>query len=138
MTSIYNYQKHITDLRTIEMALPDDGATELATIDGITYVSVQESADLPDQPSELTITETLLTDELKQEISKRSPHVRLINERVVERIRERYTENDELKFARLAWSDVKTAEDQAELDAYDAHVESARLWGRDQKALLGL
>lgn len=142
MPSIYKYQKHITQTKTVALNMPEgeDGqeGLELATIDGETYVVIPNGLTLPEQPEEISAELVVLTPELRQTICSNSPHIHLIDERVVERIRERYTQNDELKYARLAWSDAKTAEDLAELGEYDAHVESARSWGRDQKALLGL
>lgn len=143
MPFIYSYQKHTDEIRTVEAILPNgvDGeplGVELATIDNATYICVKDGAALPAQPSEITLEPVELTPELKKAISQASPHVRLINERVVERIRARYSENDELKMARIAWSENKTPEEEQELLDYDSFVELARSWGRDQKAALGL
>lgn len=94
--------------------------------------------ELPKQPEELEVIEVSIYPELCEEIRKHSPHIRLIDERVVERIRKRYTQNDELKFARLGWRGDNPSDVQQELEAYDSFVEAARQWGREEKAKLGL
>lgn len=149
MTSIYSYQKYIDEHRTVELVLPsDDGepvGVELATIEGTTYVSVPSGLVLPEQPSEIaaSVQQVALGDELKSEIRKVSTHAQLIDARVVERIRSKYTENDELKFARLGWMLAAGKIDESEVDldeleAFNAHVEAARNWGRTERAKLGL
>jgi hypothetical protein len=71
-----------------------------------------------------------LTDELKESIKSASPHVQLINDRVVSKIREVYSLNDEIKMIRLSPSEESTA--------YNDYVEECRDWGRTEKARLGL
>ena len=68
----------------------EDRITELCTIDGVTYVSVPDGITLPEQPEQITVEEVALTDELKAAIRVASPHVQLIDERVVMKIREKY------------------------------------------------
>lgn len=135
MTSIVSYQKFIDAQRTVEIRLPEGDnnqriGTELATIDGVTYVSLPEGAVLPAQPEEITVTPVTLTPDLKASISDVSPHVRLIRQLVSEKIAERYTTGDEIKLIRTAPS--------AEFEAYNAYAEDCRAWGREQKAALGL
>lgn len=131
---IYSYRKHIDEIRTVEMELPvvgmDRQGQELATIDGITYVFVPDTTTLPPQPPEITVAAATLTDAQRDSIKASSPHIRLINDRVVEMIRQRYSVDDEIKMLRIAPSDETTA--------YNAYVEECRAWGRDQKAALGL
>jgi hypothetical protein len=137
MTKIYKYQK-VQDAYTTHCRVePDynlleteDRITELCTIDGITYVSVPDSIILPAQPEQITVEEVVLTDELKAAIKSESPHVQLINERVVAKIREIYSLNDEIKMIRLSPSEEPTA--------YNEYVEACREWGRVAKANLGL
>lgn len=71
-----------------------------------------------------------LDDELREQIKSASPHVWLINERVRDKIAEAYPLHEEIKLLRTAPS--------AEFEAYNAHAEACREWGRAQKALLGL
>ncbi len=130
------------------MALPyemdsENQCTELCTIDGITYISVPESVTLPDQPAELTITETTITPELREQIKAASPHCALIAERMEARIRSKYSLSDEQYFARIgvgAALGVYTFEpgEQDELLAFGAYVEACRQWGCDERAKLGL
>ena len=137
MTKIYKYQKVQDAYTTHCLVEPDynlleteDRITELCTIDGITYVSVPDSIILPAQPEQITVEEVVLTDELKAAIKSESPHVQLINERVVAKIREIYSLNDEIKMIRLSPSE--------ESAAYNEYVEACREWGRVAKANLGL
>ena len=132
MPSIVRYRKHITRDITRILNAPED-ATELAVLDGWTYVSLPDGEELPaDQPEEIahTITPVTLDDELREQIKSASPHVWLINERVRGRIAEAYPLHEEIKLLRTAPS--------PEFEAYNAHAEACREWGRAQKALLGL
>lgn len=139
MISIIGYRKHIDSQITRELRLPEDSAThrplgtELATIDGITYVALPDGATLPgEQPAEIAanVAPVTLTDALRDAIKAASPHVRLINERVREAISERYSIADEIKLLRTAPS--------PEMVAYNAYAEECRAWGRAEKAKLGL
>ena len=137
MTKIYKYQKVQDAYTTHCLVEPDynlleteDRITELCIIDGVTYVSVPDSIILPAQPEQITVEEVVLTDELKAAIKSASPHVQLINDRVVSKIREVYSLNDEIKMIRLSPSEESTA--------YDEYVEACREWGRVAKANLGL
>lgn len=137
MAKIYKYQKAQDAYTTHCLVEPDynlleteDRITELCTIDGVTYVSVPDSITLPEQPEQITVEEVVLTDELKAAIKAESPHVQLINERVVAKIRERYSLNDEIKMIRLSPSEESTA--------YDEYVEVCRDWGKTEKARLGV
>lgn len=138
MPSIVSYQKFIDAVRTVEIRLPEGDqhqriGTELATINGLTYVSLPDGIALPsEQPEEIaaSIEVVTLPPALRGEIANASPHVRLIRERVAERIAERYSIGDEIKLLRTAPS--------AEFEAYNAYAEDCRAWGREQKAALGL
>lgn len=132
---IYSYQKHIDELRTVEIRLPmgvqnERIGTELATIDGITYVHLPDDHTLPEQPPEINPQPVTLTTELRDAIKAASPHVRLINSRIVDMIRLKYSADDEIKMLRLAPSE--------ESAAYNSYVEQCRSWGRDRKAEIGL
>lgn len=132
---IYCYQKHTDSLRTVEIVLPEGEnhqriGTELATIDGTTYVYLPDTAELPEQPIEIDVVPVELTDALREAIKAASPHVRLINQRVEDRIRQRYSASDEIKMLRIAPS--------AETSAWNDYVEDCRGWGREQKAAIGL
>ena len=152
MISIVAYQKIYTPWVTIEMQLPDsvdqgDGhelhCTELATLDGVTYVAVPDELQLPEQPPVLTITPVVLDDELRERIKAASPHCQLIAERMEEKIRARYSISDEQYFARIgvgrALSMYEFEEGEIEeLTAFGEHVEAVRAWGRAEREKLGL
>lgn len=106
---------------------------ELCTIDGVTYVSVPDDVELPeDQPASIaeSVQVVVLTDELCERIKSHSTHVQLINERVKSKIAERYSLSDELKEIRNPSS--------TSFRVYADHAEECRAWGREQKSLLGL
>jgi hypothetical protein len=137
MEKIYKYRKITDDITTYCLLEPDynllatdERVKELATIAGYTYVSVPDGIVLPEQPEQITVEEVTLTDELKKAIKTASPHVQLINERVVEKIRQKYSLNDEIKMLRIPPSDESTA--------YNEYIESCRMWGKEEKAKLGL
>lgn len=135
------YRKSITALNTWELRLPESApgerqGQEIATLaDGRTIVCLDDGATLPtDQPAQIAASiETLpspLPDELRAQIVATSPHVRLINARVVEQIRAVYSVDDEIKMLRIAPSEETTA--------WNDHVEACRAWGRAERAKLGL
>lgn len=137
MPKIYQYRKVIDAFTTHSLREPDsasareeDRITELCTIDGMTYVSVPDTVILPVQPKEISVEEIALTAELGDAIKAASPHVALINERVVAKIRDRYSVDDEFKMIRIGPS--------PETEAYNDHIEACRAWGRAEKARLGL
>lgn len=137
MVKIYKYQKALDQFTTHCLAEPDynlseteDRITELCTIGADTYVSVPDSIILPAQPEEITVVEVTLTDVLIAELRAVSPHVLLINDRVVAKIRETYSLNDEIKLLRIGLSEESTA--------YNDYVEECRAWGWAEKAKLGL
>ena len=152
MPTIYSYQKYTDSQISRTLRLPEDSVTlipigtELATIDGITYVSIPDGVVLPaDQPTEISasIQVVILSDAQKSAIKAISPHVALINARVIERVRDKYSIEDELKFARIGIGAAlgiyafQTGE-QAELTAFGDFVQQWRTWGRNEKAKLGL
>ncbi len=137
MATLYTYQKVTDKFTTHTLHEPDyqeteAHITELCTIDGQTYVSVPDTVTLPDQPETVkkTLQKIAPDDALKLKIKNTSRHVRLINDRVIERIREQYSVNDEIKMLRLAPS-VESA-------AYNDYVEECRTWGQNEKKKLGV
>ena len=138
MTSLIAYRKSIDTIHTHELRLPIEAGQpagqELATLaDGRTVVVL--FADLPaGQPAEIAASiETLpspLPQALHDEIKAASPACRLIATQVVDKIRARYSADDEIKLLRLAPS--------PETAAWNASAEQCRQWGCDQRALLGL
>jgi hypothetical protein len=120
--------------------------TELATIDGVTYISLPDAAVLPmNQPDEIasSIQPVTLTDQLRAEIKADSPHCQLIAQRVIEQIRSRYSVDDEAYYARIGIGvalgiyEFEPGENDALLQ-FGNYVEQCRQWGRDQRAAIGL
>jgi len=71
MAYFISYKKYVTKTVTRDLSLGETNATELATIGGVTYVSIPDGAVLPsDQPAEIagTITPVTLTPELAQKL----------------------------------------------------------------------
>lgn len=149
MPYIVRYQKVIDEHTTHRLRPPLDAdgesqATELCTLDdGYTYVAVEDGAELPAQPAELTIEQVELTAALRETIKQNSPHTALIQQRMQQQIRARYSLDDELYLARIGVGQNRgtyttTAEEDALLDDYQAYVEGVRDWGRGERAKLGL
>lgn len=151
MASIVSYRKYTDPQITRTLHLPagtDQGTigTELATIDGITYVSLPDGAVLPvDQPTEIaaTILAVTLTEALRDAIKAVSPHTRLISARMIEQIRAKHSIDDEMYFARISIGSANGMYDAsvgelAEVAAFGVFVEGVRDWGRVQRAALGL
>ncbi|WP_396189833.1 hypothetical protein [Flavobacterium sp.] len=135
MSSIYKYRRITTEGpngTTLYFKNADEGdrALELAEVAGWHYVSVQDTAQLPEQPAEIEWQAVTLDAETKAAIMATSRAVQLINQGVVDQIRALYSVDDELKLLRTAPS--------AEFEAYNAHAEDCRAWGRAEKAKLGL
>lgn len=85
----------------------------------------------------------VLTPELRQTLKSNSTHCDLIASRVEQKIREKYSLNDEQYFSRIASGaalNLYTFEsgEQNALIAFGNYVESCRQWGRQERAKLGL
>ena len=136
---IKKYMKIITEYTTYTLLEPDyqdddTRCTELCTIGDDTYIHVPLDVTLPSQPEQITLIDVDLTDELRSELKALSPHTRLINARVVEKIREKYTHDDEFKMHRKHMQGGATPETQA----YINHVAAAMAWGVAEKGKIGL
>lgn len=107
-----------------------DEAVELCEIGGFHYVYVPDAANLPDQPSSINWTQAQETVELLTNIRSASSLVRIINAQVVDKIRAKYSVDDEIKLLRTQSS--------PEFDEWSAYVEMCRDWGRTEKAKIGL
>ena len=138
MPKIYKYRKVTDKFTTHTLKEPDvrEGETritELCTVAGETFVSVPDGVKMPVQPATIasTVKEVLnFKPGEKDKIKKASPYVRLISQRVVEKIRKRYSINDELKMLRTGPT-AETAE-------YFDYCEACVAWGKAEKAKLGV
>ena len=154
MTSLIAYRRVIDSVTTHSLRLPDPvqgqpGAQELCTLpDGRTVVALFDGATLPtDQPTQIAASiETLpnpLPDLLREQIKAASPMVRLIGQRMIDQIRESYTIDDEMYFARIGVGAATglytpTSDEMQALTVFGEFVEAMRQWGRDERAKLGL
>lgn len=153
MPSLYAYRKHINAINTHELALPQSDAQErtgqeLATLpDGRTVVVLFDGFTLPEQ-QHATIAASItkldpLSDELKNAIREASPHVRLINAQMQERIRAKYSAEDEMKFSRIGVGQAlgqykMSASEAAALQAFGVYLEECRQWAKGERAALGV
>lgn len=131
---ILKYRKQSNKYTTFLVIEPDynlldtgNRVTELCTLDGYTYISIPDALALPDQPKEVVLEKVDLTDKLKEQIKAASPDCISIKGRVVDKIRSRYTLNDELKCLRTGDTEV-----------YNSFVEECRALGQEELKRLGL
>jgi len=143
---IYKYKKIITEGpngTTICARLPDGEGLELCEIGGYTYFHIPESVMLPEQHPDIVLENVVLTDSLRNAIKKSSRACQLIDMCMQEMIREQYTAEDEMYFARIGTGkalgvyEFQNGEENALLE-YGNFVESVRQWGRDERAKIGL
>lgn len=144
MPSIVSYQKAYDATTTYELGEPD-GATELCTLNGTTYVALPDGAILPPQPAQIAASIQAVTPDsaLRAAIIAASPHCQLIDERMRTQIRDAYDLETELKYARIGVGAAMgmyqpTPDEVADMTAFGAHVEAVRQWGRAERAKLGL
>lgn len=152
MTTIISYKKTYDTHTTYELHMPDVQGTEgdifcaeLGTIDGLTYVSVPDGVTLPEQLPQVAATLQTVTPtaELRAQLKAASPRCALIAERMVQKIRARYSPDDEMFFARIGLGSVLgmyqlPPAEKAEMQAFGEFVEAVRQWGRAERAKLGL
>ncbi len=146
MPSIVIYQKAYDATTTYQAALPE-GATELCTLDGVTYVSLPDGASLPDgQPAQIaaSIQVVILDATLRVAIKGASPHCALIKSRGHQRVIDAgYSREDQAKLDRKlaaagAGLITLTPADMSLLTAYAGANLAADAWASEQYAGLGL
>ena len=144
MPVISRYQP-VTDEYTIYRVSSDmeSSITTLCEFGGWVYLSIPDGVS-PVIPAQITTYGPVeLTDELREQIKVASPHTQLIAQRVIDKIRAKYTLDDELYFARIAVGALQgsyelQSGEAAAIEQYQIDVESAREWGRQERAKLGL
>lgn len=151
-TSIVSYRKTSDAFTTYELRVPDaqgdEGevyCAELGTIDGVTYVAVPAGVTLPEQHPQVSVTLRVVTlaTQLREQLKSISPHCALISERMVQKIRARYSIDDEMFFARIGVGAATgmyepTESELVEMRVFGAFVEEVRQWGRAERERLGL
>ena len=135
---------------TITLVEPDyeeteQRITELCTIGDDTYVHIPDGCVLPEQPFDIDVgMETVtLTPELKEEIKALSPHIRLSYKRLQDRIRSRYSIEDEQYLTRITVGSLSgtytmQADEPGLIAEYQAWVEECREIARLERTALGL
>jgi hypothetical protein len=122
-----------------EIATLKDGRTVCVLFDGYTLPAEQPA---PIKTS-ITVLPSPLPKELRDEIREASPHSRLIGSRMQERIRARYSQEDELKFSRIGTGQAlnlytMSEAEQAAIGQFGLYLEECREWARAERAKLGL
>jgi len=102
---------------------------QLEEFDNYQYVAFEEKA--PEQPKGIILEEVVLTAELKEKLRKNSSHWQRYKERVIEKIREKYSLDDEINI-------IKTTEDKTKITEYDEYVKSVKDYYAKYKANLGI
>jgi hypothetical protein len=155
MTTLIAYRKQTDQITTHTLRLPtlekmgDPAGQEIATLeDGRTIVVLPDGAKLPaDQPTQIKdsieVLPTPLPDALKEQIRTASPHVNLINTRMQDRIRARYSQEDELKFSRIGTGQAlgmykMTDAEKAAMVDFGVYLEECRQWAKGERAKLGV
>lgn len=116
---------------------------ELATIGTTTYVAIPDDAILPLQEDGIVLEPVDLTSKLRDQIKAASWQCQRIEQLMQERIRARYSVEDELFLQRIKLGNVsgmyefQPGEEQ-EIDTAMMFLESVREWGRGERAKLGL
>jgi hypothetical protein len=98
-----------------------------------------------DQPAEIaaSIAAVTLDGVLREQIKSASPHCKLISQRMIDKIRDLYSIDDEMYFARIGVGAangmyVPTMDELQAMTVFGEFVESIRQWGRTERAKLGL
>ena len=150
MSKIMSYQKITDKFTTHTLREPDyeqleseDRITELCTIDGITYVSVPDTVDLPKQPADIakTLKKTIINDELKKKIMDQSPIIAYIDDKVRKKITADVEQSQELRLLRNEINRIREAiniQENAEYKGINDKILSSRQWGQQQKEKLGV
>lgn len=143
---LYKYTPYITagpNGVNLRFRANETDATELAEVDGAVYVHVPDGTVLPEQPAEINWQSVTPDAELLARIKAESRSVQLISQAMVEKIRARYTLEDEQYFSRIGVGVALGAYtfqpgEQEELLAFGEFVEGVRRWGRAERAKIGL
>lgn len=155
MPRLIAYQKFVDPTYTREIVLPNsaDGqpvAQELATLpDGRTVVALFDGFDIDPAAQHAEVVDSIeqlpqpLPDELRNQIREASPHAQLIAKRLIERIRAKYSQDDEAYLTRISCGQAlgtyqMTAGEVAMLQDYQATAEGARQWAKQEREKLGI
>lgn len=138
---IYSYLPASDEHTTYRPDAGEEQIMEHGTIDGRIYFSGPD--ELPEQLPQLDVQSVLVTDELREQLKRISPHFQLIATRIIDKIRERYPVDEELYLARIGVGAAlgmysPPPDEQQELQEFAVFVEAARTWGRERRQELGI
>jgi hypothetical protein len=131
------YDKHtIIDANLPENAIIHLSNDQLEEFDNYQYVAFEEKA--PEQPKGIILEEVVLTAELKEKLRKYSSHWKRYKERIIDKIREKYSIDEELNIIHTKNLATKTTEDKTKITEYDEYVKSIKDYYANYKASLGI
>ena len=141
MVKLYRYQPIYDKHTIIDANLPENAIIHLSNdqleeFDNYQYVAFEEKA--PEQPKGIILEEVVLTAELKEKLRKNSSHWQRYKERVIEKIREKYSLDDELNIIHTKNLGTKTTDNKAKISEYDNYVQSVKDYYAKYKESLGI
>lgn len=140
-------ERHSTTLVLVEPENNNEElrVTELCTIGEYTYVHRPDDVEMPEQSFEVdsSLETVALTNELKEKIKALSPHVQLSYQRLQDRIRSKYSVEDEQYFTRisvgaLSGTYIMQDDEPGLIAEYQVWVEESREIARLERVALGL
>lgn len=145
MPFIARYQKITNEYTTfnISSSSQSENILELCDIDGYTYISVPDESSLIIPNEILTYEKVTLSEKIIEDIRKYSSYCKLLDERVIKQIRDKYTLDDELYLARISCGVLLgnytlLGHETNLLSDFQVVVEAAREWGRLERIKIGL
>lgn len=146
----YQYKKYVIPgplgtIKRFNFPIVDNDriGMELATVGEVTYVAIPDDVEVSEQPIEIEAQPVTMTDTLRESIKVASPIEARIKQQVKDLIREKYTTEDEMYFARISVGTVMgiytylPGEAEAVIE-YGQYVESIRQWAREERTKVGL
>jgi hypothetical protein len=140
-TSIYvKFKEVLEDNRPVSKWI----GQEISRIDGIYYISIPDGETLAENQSDKLVIEPItLTPELLKDLKANSSFCQMISRLIIEKIRARYSVDDEAYYNRIGMSSalgiyIFKEGEKEELEEYNSFIEGIRQWGRDQRASIGL
>lgn len=138
---LYRYQPIFNKHTRIDANLPENAIIHLSNdqlkdFDNYQYVAFE--GVIPEQPKGIVLEEVVLTAELKEKLRKYSSHWKRYKERIVEKIREKYSIDDELNIIHTKNLATKTTEDKTKITEYGEYVKSVKDYYAKYKANLGI
>ena len=138
---IYRYQPIYEKHTRIDANLPENAiihlsSDQLVNFDNYQYVAFE--GDIPEQPKGIVLEEVTLTTELQEKLRKYSSHWKRYKERIVEKIREKYSIDDELNIINTKNLATKTTDDKSKISEYNNYVKSIKDYYANYKASLGI